>query len=473
MSLTIYKYASPNVPRATIEPSEDSNQQIELMGTDVLNITFSVPVPIPFQIGDYCLFIDKLYQINKFPKRTVTDERNITYNLVMESEMFDLGKTEFLFMDADNNFTGPLYPAFRGKPRDFGDLIVLNLKRMYPAADWKLGSVIDADFATQSFTSPQNCLEVLKTVATLFNTEYVIEGKTINIYQRQTSSGVTLRQGQDEGLVSLTDEDQTNASVITRLYVLGSTKNITNTYRNGASNLQIGSIPYIEKNIAQYRQFEDTIIFDGTTTDPKSGAPLPEIYPHRTGTITSIDDFLHFYDSGIDFNLNDYLISGVTAQLVFNTGLLAGYTFDISAFDNATKKISINQNTNEPSLIVPTASLTPVIGDQYVFINITMPQTYVDAAESALLAAGQNYLDGNGIPPRTYSGSPNAKYFRQNNINLEIGQSIAVQSDLLALDVITRITAYTRNLRNPYIYTMTLANTVKPNSIIVQLINGL
>lgn len=471
MSVTIYRYGTI-VARATVDPDQNSQQAVSLMDADTLSLSFTVPQPINFAIGDYCYFSDKLYQINVLPKRAKTAARNFSYELVMEAEWYDLGRVQFLFLDSNNQFTESVF-SFRGTPRDYGDLIVKNMLRVFPTAGWKLGSVIEGDFITTDF-SAQNCLEALKTVATAFQTEYLIDGKTINIYQRQTASGIVLKYGKDEALISLTNENQDNSNVITRLYAYGSTRNITNSYRSGATHLRLpGQDNFIEKNIDKYNVFESTVIFDGTTTDPKNNAALPEIYPHRTGTISAVDDFLNFYDSSIDFDVNGYLISGVTAQIVFNTGLLAGYTFDIHAFDNTAKKFTINQNTVDKSLIVPTASLTPMVGDQYVIVNITLPQSYIDTAETALLAAARDYLNSHSVPPVKYTVECNSFYFKSNNVQLGIGQSIGLYDADLGIDVTTRVIGFTRNVRKPELWTLTLADTVKPTNLLVKVINGL
>lgn len=476
MSVTIYKYGQENIPRCAVEGDTSSQQSVTLMAEDTLTLSFKVTNKISFQIGDYCYWFGKLYQINTLPKITETANNDITYNLVMESEMYDLGKVQFLFLDANNQFTQSAF-TFRGTPQNYGDLLIYNLLRVFPDADWILGSVISADLVTQDFTG-QNCLEALQTIATIFNTEYLVEGKTINIFQRATSSGLILSRGQGKALVNLTVENQDNSNIITRLYVFGSTRNITNTYRDASPNLRIGDINYIEKNVDLYKIFEQTIFFDGTTKD-KNGAPLPEIYPHRTGVVSAVDgqigtsDQFVFYDDSIDFDLNDCLISGVTAQVVFNTGLLAGYTFDIGAYDDTTKKITINQNTNEPNLIVPTSTLIMAIGDEYVFVSINMPQSYIDQAEADLRTAGIDYLDEFCIPSLAYSGDCNQIYFKSKNVPFLLAQTVGIASDVLGINATSRITSYTRNIRNPYLYTLKLADTVKPTSLLVQIINGL
>jgi hypothetical protein len=461
--ITIYKYGTTQV-RAIVEPNDNSVQQVGLMRQDILVLNFDSAINISFQIGDYCTFLKQLYQINKKPSRTKVAERNINYVLTLEAEMYDLGKVDFFALDADNNFSEAIF-SFRGKLQNFGDLIIHNLKRVFPTANWILGEVEQTDFVTLDFNS-QNCLQAIQTIAQAFNTEYLIEGKTINLFQRQSSSGLILRQGTYNPLVSLTEADQDQSNVITRLYPLGSTRNITNTYRGGSKNLRIGDVPYLEKNVDKYRIVEYTKIFDGSDG-------TPEIYPHRTGTVSAVDDPFNFYDSAIDFNVNDYLISGVVAQLVFNTGLLSGYTFNISAFNNSTKKFTILVNSDEKSITVPSVEFTPAVGDKYVLINIKMPQSYIDQAETDLLAAAEAFLDQYSEPPVAYSGNCNANWFRDNNRTFKLAEKAQISDDDLEISVVKRITAYTRKVNDIFDMTLELSDTVPPKSIIVTLLNGL
>jgi hypothetical protein len=86
--------------------------------------------------------------------------------------------------------------------------------------------------------------------------------------------------------------------------------------------------PYIQYNTQVYGVIEQTITFD-------------DIYPHRTGVVTGVDALNPFIfdDTLIDFDVNSYLLPGTSAKVVFNTGQLAGYSFEIKegGFINATK----------------------------------------------------------------------------------------------------------------------------------------
>ncbi|GAH51068.1 unnamed protein product, partial [marine sediment metagenome] len=103
-----------------------------------------------------------------------------------------------------------------------------------------------------------------------------------------------------------------------------------------------GGESYLEKNTDKYGVIEHTELFN-------------DIYPHREGTISSVDggDITKFTDDGMDFNLNDYLLPGVTAKLHFNSGDLGGYEFEVYSYNNSTKEFTIIAYKDEQGYEMP------------------------------------------------------------------------------------------------------------------------
>jgi hypothetical protein len=204
---------------------------------------------------------------------------------------------------------------------------------------------------------------------------------------------------------------------------------------------------YIEKNTDKYGVFESSQSFD-------------TIYPQRTGRVSAVATPRIFSDSAIDFNVNDYLLPGTTAKITFNTGLLAGYTFVIASFDHTTKTFTINQNTGEQTTILPTADLLPVVGDTYVLTDINMPDSYINAAEAALLTAAQEYLNANCEPKYKYTVVCDPIYFKRNHLSVKLGQLVTLHDLNLAIDINIRVFGLTRNIRVPSGYTFTLSDFI-------------
>jgi hypothetical protein len=221
------------------------------------------------------------------------------------------------------------------------------------------------------------------------------------------------------------------------------------------------ALPYLEDFTAQFGIREGDYITD-------------DIYPHRTGVISSVDvlDIYSFIDSDIDFNVNDYLLPGVVAKLTFVTGQLSGYAFDISAFDNSIKKFTILKNKDEKTLDIPNVDLKPVIGDSYVLTDIAMPASYVQAAEQLLQSKAQEYLDLNSSPAYQYSITCDPAYFRRRNIKMDIGNIVWLQDTELDIDKYIRVVSVTKSLLDEFEYTLELGEVVAPGIVASLTITG-
>ncbi|MCK4295078.1 MAG: phage tail protein, partial [Candidatus Marinimicrobia bacterium] len=152
------------------------------------------------------------------------------------------------------------------------------------------------------------------------------------------------------------------------------------------------------------------------------------------------------------------LLSGVTAKLHFNTGNLGGYEFEVSAYNNSTKEITIIAYKDDQGYEMPNATLKPAVGDKYVLLDIFLPQSYIDTAETALQAKAQAYIDDNSEPRVTYILTPDPRYFKTHLIELEAGDFITIQDTVLGIDVMTRIVELTKSVTDEYKYTLKLTD---------------
>lgn len=213
-------------------------------------------------------------------------------------------------------------------------------------------------------------------------------------------------------------------------------------------------LPFIERNVNKYGVIEYTEIFD-------------DIYPHRTGVVSgvNISDPQEFTDSDIDFNVNDYLLPGLTAKVTFNTGQLAGYTFEIASFDNSLKRFKINKNADERLLDLPSALIKPAIGDQYVLTDIEMPTSYVTNAEAELLAAANARLIELSEPQLAYNMVLDPVYIRQSNRRPAIGDLVWIVDTELEVQRKIRVISVTRNIVREDQYQAEIADIVSPGTI--------
>jgi hypothetical protein len=442
MNLNIYRGSTVWV---TIKTDDNTRLIRQLLGEDIIKSSFNSHIFLDIGIGDFIVYDGVIYHVNNLPNIKKNSINSYDYDITFESESYELLKTQFLDSDGNSDF------YLVGNLETFIDLIVTNMGREHTG--WVKGTCdqTNSDYKLLSF-SKNNCMQVLQKLCSEFEGEFYFEfaldceedlaelpylpaGDAVigykpaveaehsylptefTIYSYTKNICFTDKAGSDSGYTFLYKQGLRNIhrntlsekNIITRLYAFGSEKNLASDYRDHSRRLIFLSDgkSYLEKNIDKYGVIEHTEIFN-------------DIYPHREGTISSVDagDITKFFDSGMDFNLNDYLLPGVTAKLHFNTGNLGGYEFEVSNYNNSTKEFTIIAYKDDQGYEMPNATLKPAVGDKYVLLDIFLPQSYIDTAETALQAKAQAYLDDNSEPRVTYILNPDTRYFKTHFIDL-------------------------------------------------------
>ena len=481
MNLNIYRGSTVWI---TIKTDDKTRLINQLLGEDIIKSSFNSHIFLDIGIGDFIVYDGVIYYINSLPNVKKNSINSYDYDITFESESYELLKTQFLDSDGNSDF------YLVGNLETFIDLIVTNMGREHTG--WVKGTCdqTNSDYKLLSF-SKNNCMQVLQKLCEEFEGEFYFtfaldcqEGAELpylpaasavigykpaveaehgykptefTIYSYTKDICFTDKAGSDSGYTFLYKQGLRNIhrntlsekNIVTRLYAFGSTKNLASDYRDHSRRLIFvdGVVSYLEKNVDKYGTIEYTEIFE-------------DIYPHREGTISSVDagDITKFFDSGMDFNLNDYLLSGVTAKLHFNTGNLGGYEFEVSNYNNATKEFTIIAFKDDQGYEMPNATLKPAVGDKYVLLDIEMPQSYIDTAETALQAKAQTYLDDNCEPRVTYILTPDPRYFETHLVELEVGDFVTIEDTDLGIDVMTRIVELTKSVANEYKYTLKLTD---------------
>jgi hypothetical protein len=442
------------------------HQNKKVMADNLVNATLSLTETIDLQINDYIdVFVeDKIERYFLLDTEDIKKSSTIEfdYSITFKGWQYKLANAAFLFPDADNEYTLPGQPMM-GNLHAFLDLIIINANR--DQSGWIKGAVDESDYRLITFNEKENCLSALSTLAVEYNVEWWVDGQTIHMTKKGVTENISFEYGMGKGLYDITRNSSNARQVFTRLYAYGSDKNIPANYKGFSNKLKLpGTKPYLEKNVynndnpadgIKYGVIENTEIF-------------PDIYPHRTGTVTAVGaDIYTFSDSGIDFDVNAQLLGeGIKAQLTFNTGQLGGYAFEINAFDFGAKQFKINKNESDKAFVLPTELIKPAVGDQYVITGIEMPASYITAAENALQVAAQAFLEENATPVVTYSVTCDPLNFKNRKIVLTLGNYVHLKDADFGLDKYIRIIGYTRDLQNPYLYTIELAEVVAIAAIV-------
>lgn len=449
----------------TVKPDDSSQQVKAVMGDNNIVLTFVLSFEAKFQINDYCTAFGETYVIceNPPPVNKVS-KYEFRYTVTFNSLASQLKKIQYLFLGDDNTLREPEFPLM-GNAQTFMDLLFMNIDRFvnginsglaYPNPfldGWSQGETILTEYKLISFSS-DNCLSALSKIAEAFNTEWWIEDKTIMLTKKVNDTGKTLKHGRSKGLYEIQRLASDNSKIITSIYPYGSTKNIPGDY--GSQRLRITALggTSVNRNTELYGVIEQTVIFE-------------DIYPHRTGKVTGVDstNVFKFIDSTMDFNLNSFRLPGLSAKVVFNTGQLSGYQFEVSNYNNSTKEITILKNKDETALDIPSNDLKPDIGDEYVFVDIKLPGEYVSKAETDLLSAAGGYLIENADPRYSFSITLDPAFVKNKNYTFQIGDLIWLTDNDLQIDKKIRVVNISRNIVNENQYTLTLSDVVPQTTI--------
>lgn len=463
-TIDIYRYSNKYV---TIKPDDNSSQVKQVMGNNLISLSFELSYEAKFRINDWCtVFGEKYVLVDNPPPVTKGGKYEYRYTLTMKSEASELEKAKFLFLGNDNLLREPEF-SLMGNAETFISLLINNTNRFLDDLEnfgtpgitytrWTAGEILPTDYKNLTF-SHDTCLSALSKVAEAFGTEWWVIGKKIILAKKINDTGTTLKHGRQKGLYEITRQAANNARIITSVFPYGAKTNIPFDY--GSERLRVSGLGFnhvMANNVAldRYGIIEDTPVFE-------------DIYPHRTGKVTSVDatNFYKFTDSTIDFNLNDYLMPGMSAKVVFNTGELAGYQFEISNYNNATKTVTFLKNKDETSIDVPSTSLKPQIGDEYVFVDIKLPAEYVTAAENKLFTAAIEYLNRVSEPQYSFSIVVDPTFVRNRGLSFEIGDMIWITDADLEIDRKIRLTETNRKIVDEDQYTLTLSDTVAQRAI--------
>jgi hypothetical protein len=426
-------------------------------------LSFELDHEAKFKVGDWCTVFGERYILAENPPPVTKETKfNYKYTLTLKSFASELEKIQYFFLGEDNLLREPEF-SVTGTAQTFIDLLLLNTERWItdntnfgpPGLTydhWSAPDVLTTDYKTITFAN-DNCLSALSKIAEAFGTEWWVTGKKIYVAKVINDTSITLKHGRRRGLYDITRQAADNSRLITVVFPYGGDKNIPSDY--GSLRLK-SNYPFnrISNNETTYGVIEQVVIFE-------------DIYPKRTGKVTGVDatNFFKFTDTTINFDLFANLLPGLSPKVVFNTGQLAGYTFEIGAWDNGTKTITLLKNKDETSIDVPSNLLRPEIGDQYVFVDIKLPATYITEAEQKLFAAAADYLLQYSVPRFSFSINLDPIYVRNNNLEFSIGDMIWVKDDDLEIDRKIRIVSTSRNIVEENKYALTLSDGVPQGTV--------
>ncbi len=430
MELKIYDKSG--VLKLTASPNSSSALSEEVMGECSVSASFTHTSFVLLDAGDYIELQGVRYKMRSPYRPVQKNTQTYSYTAKFYAPIHDAEDTLMLYLEDGDTRTEF---SFDGGPREHLQLWVDNMNRVAGAEVWSIGTVITGENKTIDYNN-LFCWEAgfgSNGIAAAYNTELWADGYVVNLCKAERGERVEL--GYLKGLTGLSQEENGDVKFFTRLFPLGSTRNIDAT-KYGYARLQLPSgAAYVDRNTALYgvKEAWEEASFSG-------------IYPKYIGTVTSVRSeektseegrkYTVYYikDSGMGFNPKDYEIPDLTYMLAFQTGDLAGRgsgddgSFEVAWHEDAREWEIINVYPDDKTQI-PGGEIVPVVGDTYIPWNFALPQEYVTAAEQAYAEAVDDYLSTYSFDPKKYSGTTDRNYIEQSRTPLMLGQNVRLLSD--------------------------------------------
>ena len=427
MELKIYD--KTNNLRLTASPNSSSTVTEEIGGECSVSASFTHTAYVPLDVDDYIELEGVRYKVKSRYRPKQKNTQTYEYSVKFYAPIHDAEDTLMLFQEGGTTSEF----SYDGGPREHLQLWIDNMNRRSGGNLWSIGTVITAENKTIDYRNVK-CWDAAfgsNGIAATFGTEMWADGYVINLCKAERGEVVEL--GYLKGLTNLAQEDNGEVKFFTRLFPLGSTRNIDAT-KYGYSRLQLPDRSlYVDKNVDLY----------GVKEESEENA-FSEIYPKYVGTISSVRTeektseegrtytVYYFKDNGMNWNPKDYEIPDLDYMLQFQTGELAGRGTDGSfqaAWHEDTGEWEIINVYPDDTTQIPGGAIIPTPGDQYIPWNFAMPQEYITAAEQAYKKAVDDFLNTYSFDPNKYTGTTDRNYIEKNNTPLRIGWNVRLLSE--------------------------------------------
>lgn len=427
MELKIYDKA--NNLRLTASPNSSSSVTEEIGGECSVSASFTHTEYVPLDVDDYIEVEGVRYKVKSRYRPKQKNTQTYEYSVKFYAPIHDAEDTLMLFQEGGTTSEF----SYDGGPREHLQLWIDNMNRRAGGNLWSIGTVITAENKVIDYRNVK-CWDAAfgsNGIAATFDTEMWADGYVINLCKAERGEVVEL--GYLQGLTNLAQEDNGEVKFFTRLFPLGSTRNIDAT-KYGYSRLQLPSREiYVDKNVDLYGVKEET-----------EEAAFAEIYPQYVGTVSSVRTeektseegrkytVYYFKDNGMAWNPKDYEIPDLDYMLQFQTGELAGRGTDGSfqaAWHEDTREWEIINVYPDNTAQVPGGVIIPNPGDKYIPWNFAMPQEYITAAEQQYKLAVDDFLNTYSFDPNKYTGTTDRNYIEKNKTPLRIGWNVRLLSE--------------------------------------------
>lgn len=480
-------YDSTGKKRATVVVGSGSVRRFALMGDDYVTLKFVVAEPLYIAIGDYIdtdfgRFVIVSDQKPNISKTTGGYEYELKFEaphhawknkISMLVYKQNVGNVEKRYRKESSwNHTADIITQAEAA-------IIDNLECL--GMDYRVQlHGVDEDTASKSVLvtyDNTSIYDALTLIADAFDVEWWIVGNIIYFGKCQfgeETESVDLTLGEN---VSDMGNAKSSADFATRFYVYGSDKNLRNYRKNDrGESVALGVVTdrlmlpkgtdYIDlykydtegnrvyitdaaynadtnTEMPSEEVVENTIVFDDVY--PKQDATITDVFVYRKAPIKdsegNVVKKIPIFWCKVDGFIFDrkYLLEGKTIQMMFQSGLLSGMTFDVT-FNPANDAVkhpdgSVNKDAQRWELVyntdygreLPDETLKPSVGDKIVFINfdakLVTEGDMVADAEKKLYTTAVDYIKKQATDNQTYDCTIMCDVARD-GFTLDVGQRV-------------------------------------------------
>ncbi|MBF1517482.1 hypothetical protein [Prevotella pallens] len=453
-----------------IADGANGRQDKQLQGDNTLSLTFTLYEYVQLDVNDYVEFCGERYWLMERFKPRMKSTREWEYNLTLYG-IESLVKRFLVinYTDAENT---PIF-TLTAPAAEHAKIILTSINNAIGKQLFKLGEVKQTENLVIDYKGTY-CNDALDMLAKAAKTEYWFEnGTTLNISKAQYGEPLTL--GYQKGLISLERDKADNVKFYSRLFPLGSTKNIDRD-KYGHTRLQLpGGQKYVDKDVDKYgvvHHFEE--------------AAFADIYPRRIGTVSAVRSqertgkdgkpftIYYFKDKDLNFNPNDYKIGGYVMRVAFQEGSeLAGqgtseeHYFEVN-YDDTAKEFEIITIFPNDTMQVPGGVLVPKVGDKYILSHLRMPDEYYPLAEKEFLEAVKKFNEENFVDNSVYKADTDHVWVEQQRADLFLGRRIRLESAEYFAPAgyrMSRITRLSRSVDLPSLVSIEISDAVAKGKI--------
>ena len=460
MKLKIYNQF--NELKLTVSPLDNSTRQRGVMADHVLGLSFVSFDFVRLEVNDWVEFEGLRYWLVEeyVPKQTSTVEWEYDVKFYGPENLL----SQALMLKTVDGENAPVF-SLTAPAHEQVALVVENINRQMGTTDWKVGEVIDTENLVVDYEGTY-CNEALNKIADATETEWWIDGMTVNLGRCEYGESVPL--GYANGAESIDIASANGVKFFTRLFPIGSSRNIDREHY-GAARLQLpGGAKYVEQDthlgIVEHYERE---AFSG-------------IYPRRVGKVGSVrsenatgedgDPFTIYYfkDEELSFDPNTYEIGGLVKQVTFQSGELNGREFEVN-FDSKSREFEIiTQWPYEDETQLPGGLLVPKPGDEYILWNLRMPDEYYTLAEQEFAEAVEAYMLKHRKDRRVYKITTDYVDIGARGLRFDIGQRIRLESTRYFPESgyrDSRIVRFTQNLNIPTQYDLEISDVLSTGAL--------